>query len=78
MSILTREQLYAWVWDSPAIKVASELGISGSALAKKCRQNGIPTPGRGYWRQRERGKSVVRTQLPHQESGRATFLGEIC
>lgn len=77
MTILTREQLYAWVWSIPATKVAAELGISGTALAKKCRLNGIPTPGRGYWRQLQQGKKVERTSLSHQEAGNATFLGEV-
>jgi len=77
MSILTREQMYAWVWSSPVAKVASELGISGTALAKKCRLNGIPTPGRGYWRQLEQGKNLERPRLPNQEAGMATFLGEV-
>jgi hypothetical protein len=77
MKILTREQLYAWIWTCPVTKVATELGISGSALAKKCRINEIPTPGRGYWRQLEQGKKVARTPLVSLAIGKEKYLGEI-
>lgn len=66
---LTREQLYKWVWSCPATRIAEELGISGSALAKKCRAHNVPTPGRGYWRQVEQGKPVPRLPLPDPEKG---------
>lgn len=35
-----------------AVSIASELGISSSALKKHCKSKGIPTPGRGHWTKR--------------------------
>ncbi|UUZ73146.1 RWP-RK domain-containing protein [Polaromonas sp. P1(28)-8] len=50
-------------------KIAEELGISDSALSKKCREHDVPAPYRGYWRQVERGKQVQRVPLPNPEMG---------
>ncbi|ABE46955.1 hypothetical protein Bpro_5084 (plasmid) [Polaromonas sp. JS666] len=66
---LTREQLYRWVWSCPMTKIADELGISDSALSKKCREHDVPAPYRGYWRQVERGKQVQRVPLPDPDMG---------
>jgi len=69
MKKLSREQLYKWVWSCPVTRIADELRISGSAIAKKCRAHNVPTPGRGYWRQVEQGKPVQRVPLPNPEQG---------
>lgn len=66
---LSREQLYKWVWSCPMTKIADELGISDSALSKKCREHDVPAPYRGYWRQVERGKQVQRVPLPNPDMG---------
>jgi hypothetical protein len=47
---LLREQ----VWAEPLSRVARKYGVSGVALAKRCKKMGIPLPGRGYWSRRDR------------------------
>lgn len=42
-------------------------GISGVGLAKTCRRNSIPYPGRGYWAKREHGHAPPQPQLPDPE-----------
>jgi hypothetical protein len=42
-------ELRRLVWSSPVDRVASSLGVSGSAVKKKCNRLGVPTPPRGYW-----------------------------
>jgi hypothetical protein len=41
---LTREELYELVWSTPVTKAARGLGISGMALAKRCRREAVPLP----------------------------------
>jgi hypothetical protein len=63
-----REKLYAEVWESPIIKIASGYGVSAVALGKTCRKLRIPLPGRGYWAKLAHGKSVKRPPLPDVEN----------
>ena len=44
-------------------KVAPEFGLSGNGLAKVCRREGIPVPGRGYWAKLAHRKRVKRPPL---------------
>ena len=46
---LTRAELYERVWSTPMQKLAKEFGLSDVGLAKLCRRDEIPLPGRGYW-----------------------------
>src|SRR5688572_24915658 len=46
---ISREDLYILVWSEPMVKVAARLAVSDVAVAKACRRNKIPLPGRGYW-----------------------------
>jgi hypothetical protein len=72
---VTRQELYEIIWTDPVYKVAERYGISGVALAKKCRNAGIPLPSRGYWAQLQHGKNVRRTPLkPASASVRETIL----
>ncbi|MFC6487706.1 hypothetical protein [Nitratireductor sp. GCM10026969] len=61
---LTREQLYALVWDRPVTKLAKDFGLSDVALHKICRKHNIPTPPLGYWAKKAHGKPVRSTPLP--------------
>ena len=61
---LTREQLYALVWDKPMRTLAGEFGLSDVALHKICRKHDIPTPPVGYWAKKAHGKRVSVTPLP--------------
>ncbi|MGX5203463.1 hypothetical protein [Aliikangiella sp. IMCC44632] len=47
--ILTREELYTAVWETPIVELAKQLGLSNTALANKCVKYKIPRPGAGYW-----------------------------
>lgn len=44
-----KDRLGVWVWEEPVEKIASQLGVSGTALRKRCKRLGLPVPGRGYW-----------------------------
>jgi hypothetical protein len=63
-ALWNREALYAEVWETPMVKVASKYGISVVALGKVCRKLQIPLPGRGYWTKKEFGKPVEKIPLP--------------
>lgn len=66
----TREELFARVWEKPVQVVAKELGISGVALAKRCRALQVPTPPRGYWAKIRSGQHEDRPPL-------ANFIEEL-
>lgn len=61
---LTRKELYELVWSEPVQAVAERFGMSDRGLAKLCERHAIPTPGRGYWRQKETGHPARRLPLP--------------
>lgn len=48
----TPEKLKELVWSRPTSKIAKELGVSDSAIAKRCRRLGIEKPRPGYWSKR--------------------------
>lgn len=54
---LSREELFALVWERPTSEVAKELGISDVALAKLCRRQQVPKPPRGYWAKVQAGRT---------------------
>ncbi len=60
---LSRERLYALVWETPMSKLAPTFGLSDNGLAKICRANDIPYPPRGYWAKKEAGQRVAQTPL---------------
>ena len=37
------------MWSAPTTQVATELGISDVALAKRCKKLNVPKPPLGYW-----------------------------
>ncbi|MDB5709804.1 MAG: protein of unassigned function [Sphingomonas bacterium] len=61
---LSREQLHAMVWHEPMTKVAARFGITDVALRKKCVRHSVPVPGRGFWQQRDAGRSPAPIALP--------------
>jgi len=63
---LTREELYALVWDRPMTKLAKEFGLSDVALHKICHKHDVPTPPAGYWAKKAHGKPVTNTPLPNK------------
>ncbi|MBN9304806.1 MAG: hypothetical protein BGO82_11135 [Devosia sp. 67-54] len=66
---VTRDELYALVWQKPMSRLAEEFGISGNGLAKICDRMAVPYPPRGYWAKKEAGKPVVTFKLPPRKDG---------
>ena len=46
------EELGKMIWERPASVVAKELGVSDSAVVKRCNTRAISKPPRGYWQQK--------------------------
>jgi transcriptional regulator of aromatic amino acid metabolism len=46
---ISKEELEQLVWERSTESIARELGVSGNAITKRCKQLGIEKPGRGYW-----------------------------
>lgn len=63
-STLSREELFALIWERPATEVAKELGVSDVALGKLCRRLQVPKPPRGYWARVASGRTPRRPALP--------------
>lgn len=42
-------ELRELMWSKPTSKIAQELGVSDTAVAKHCKKLGIEKPSRGYW-----------------------------
>jgi len=68
-----REKLYNQVWAEPMSKVAVNYNVSGSYLARICRELNIPTPGRGYWAQLKAEKNPSKVALPTLKAGDPTM-----
>jgi hypothetical protein len=45
---ISREELFAMVWERPTQAIANELGISDVAIGKLCMRLQVPKPPRGY------------------------------
>ncbi|QDG52082.1 hypothetical protein FIV42_15420 [Persicimonas caeni] len=63
-AIISREELYERVWNTPVYRLADEFGLSGRGLGKICERHRIPTPPRGYWAKLQHGNDVDREPLP--------------
>lgn len=61
---ISRDELYARVWQTPLTQLGTEFGISNSGLAQICRRMHVPYPPRGYWAKKAAGKSVTVESLP--------------
>jgi hypothetical protein len=66
---ISRDDLYAQVWEKPMMQLASQYGISGNGLAKICRKLAVPYPGRGYWARKAAGQKVSQVRLPDKAAG---------
>lgn len=47
---MLKEELAALVWKMPVSQIAKIYGVSGNTVKQRCRQYDIPTPNRGYWK----------------------------
>ncbi len=70
----TRLDLYQLVWSEPLRKLAKRFGISGVAIAKRCRKSNIPLPGLGYWAKKEAGKKVFQPAFPPRGLGQSDVV----
>lgn len=61
---LSREALYARVWERPLAETAAALGLSRTGLAKMCERLDVPCPPRGYWSRRRKGLAEPAPPLP--------------
>lgn len=61
---MTREDLYALVWEKPISHLARTFGLSDVGLRKVCVRHNIPTPPLGYWQKVAHGKRVRKPPLP--------------
>jgi hypothetical protein len=69
-----REKLYEEVWAEPMLAVAARYGVSSVALAKTCRQLGVPTPTRGYWALKAAGRDTKKPRLPAPKPGQQIVI----
>ncbi len=70
---ISRETLYEQVWREPISKLATTYHVSGSYIARICRELNVPTPGRGYWAQVSAGKNPLKEGLPKHKVGDPTM-----
>lgn len=63
MKDITREELFALVWDKPTQEVAKEIGVSDVAISKRCARLQVPKPPRGYWARVRSGQTPRRPPL---------------
>lgn len=61
---IKRTELYARVWSTPMVHLASEFGMSSVGLANACRRADIPLPPRGHWAKLKAGKASPQAPLP--------------
>lgn len=60
---ISREELFALVWERPTSEIAVKLGISDVAVGKLCQKMQVPKPPRGYWARVEAGQTPRRPAL---------------
>jgi hypothetical protein len=84
--LITREELYKQVWETPMSRLGKEYGLTDNGLRKICARLNVPCPPRGYrwcrfmemahqWRDTEIASGFIAAlkQLPMDE---ATKLGD--
>ncbi|MDQ2084783.1 hypothetical protein RA307_31780 [Xanthobacteraceae bacterium Astr-EGSB] len=54
---LSREELFALVWEKPTSEIAKERGVSDVAISKLCSRLQVPKPPRGYWARVQSGQT---------------------
>jgi len=70
---ISREMLYEQVWKEPISKLAVTYRVSGTYIARICRELKVPTPGRGYWAKLSAGKNPPKEALPKYRAGDPTM-----
>ncbi len=72
--VLSREELFELVWQTPMRKLAPTYGLSDVGLAKICRKHRIPRPGLGHWAKIASGKPSPRPTLPKMDESRLATI----
>jgi len=68
--LISRQELFEQIWDTPISLLSKKYGISDVGLAKICKRMEIPRPPRGYWNKLKVGKAPPKPQLgPKSDSG---------
>jgi hypothetical protein len=69
--LISRQELFEQIWETPISLLSKKYGISDVGLAKICKRMEIPRPPRGYWNKLKVGKAPPKPQLgPKSDSGR--------
>jgi hypothetical protein len=71
---VTREELYAAIWQTPLTHLSKSFGIPTHVLTKICEQFNIPRPGPDYWPCRKLGYEVEQMPLPPAASDTPTII----
>jgi hypothetical protein len=61
---ITREELYAQIWETPLSRVAKKIGMTPTGLIKVCRRLEVPYPAAGYCAKRAYRKETPQTPPP--------------
>lgn len=56
-----KDVLSELVWKMPSEKIGEQFGVSGTSVAKWCKQDGIAKPGPGYWSKQARKAGIEPT-----------------
>lgn len=72
--VLTREELYRKVWETPMVRLGEKYGISGNGLKKICNRLDVPYPPLGYWAKLRAGKA---TKVPALPEANPTTPGDV-
>lgn len=67
--MITREELYALVWNVPVVTVAKRLDVSDIYLARVCDALDVPRPTRGWWAKKKAGTAPAPPRLPVAKPG---------
>lgn len=60
---LSREELFALVWEKPTREIAKDFGLSDVAIGNLCARLQVPKPPRGYWARVQAGQTLRRPPL---------------
>lgn len=67
-----RDTLYAEVWSTPMVSLASKYGVSAVFLSRVCARLNVPCPPRGYWARKKSGQKPNIPPLPKSRTGDTT------
>jgi hypothetical protein len=64
----TKEELEKLIWESPIERVASKMGVTGTALHKRLKRLGVVKPPPGHWMKVKYGKPVAKLETEMQKT----------